>query len=321
MARRSVDPRQRITAAIDELGRGTSDLANRYRLDSMLRGFILQSSEALAEYYEQRRDDALDVFADKLCSWATKPTEAYWGFAGELFVADCLRRGGIAHRFIRETREHKTPDIELVLGEQRAFLEVKTLKESRFDWFADQILERLRTRLPNLGISVEELRAVRGREEALVEIAVERIVQRSAPPYGQIHYEGEEERFTIVCSPGPAVWLWPETVDACRKREDGTPWAQDKLRDLLKECAAKAGAFAPIFLVWVIWQDRALCESVSMHIEQVLDRFGTDFDNVAGVVVLDSVHRFRVMENPSHAERERLRASGLLDSMRRLWTQ
>jgi hypothetical protein len=202
-----------------------------------------------------------------------------------------------------------------------AYLEVKTLKESAFDWFANGVLQGLRQRLPNIGVSVENLRLLEGHGQPLVDIAVHKIVERSPNPYGRVEYEGDEGQFTIIGSPGRGEWLWPETADASRVTKDGTPWAQSKLSQFLEQAAAKSKGYEPTFLVWYIPQDFALAERASGHVAQLLDKNGDKYPSVAGVVVLDQVHGWQLVENHSYKtdeERRRLRGSGLLDSIRAL---
>jgi hypothetical protein len=321
MTSKNLDTRQRITEVLGELKQGNSDLAVRCRTDSNFHSFVMETSEALAAFYEQMENNALDIFESKLRRWITENRKAYWGFAGELFVADWLRRHNVPHHFVRETGAHKTPDIKLVLKDKAAYLEIKTLKESFFDWFARRVLEEIEPFLPNRGIHIEELKPGEGMEGALIGIAVQKIKERPQASYSPIQYEGEEGQFSILLPPGKALWYWPESVDAKRVRKDGTPWAQSKLRELLEESAEKFESYEPGFLMWFVPQDFALCESVSSHIDQVLDQCGKDFEGVAGVVLLDSVHGGRVIENPSYKKRQHLKENGLLEAIRILEVQ
>ena len=195
MTSKNLDTRQRITEVLGELKQGNSDLAVRCRTDSNFHSFVMETSEALAAFYEQMENNALDIFESKLRRWITENRKAYWGFAGELFVADWLRRHNVPHHFIRETGAHKTPDIKLVLKDKAAYLEIKTLKESFFDLFARRVLEEIEPFLPNRGISIEELKPKEGMEEALVDIAVQKIKEWPQAPYSPIQYEGEEGQF------------------------------------------------------------------------------------------------------------------------------
>jgi hypothetical protein len=311
---------QRITELLDELTEGESELAVRCRTDSSFYDFIIETTEALAEFYEQMEGDILDIFESKLRGWVRDTSAAYIGIAGELFVADWLRRHNIPHHFVQETT-HKTPDIELDLKYQTAYLEIKTLKESFYDWFAQRILDEIESFLPDRGISIEDLELEEGKEEVLVDKAVQKIKDWSKAPYSPIQYKGEEGQFSFLLPTGKGCWYWPESIDKKRNKEDSIPWVQSRLKKLLDDNIEKFKNYKPTFLTWFIPQDFALSENISDHIGQVLEQFGDDFVDVAGVVLLDSVSGWLLIENPSYKEYQQLKDSGLFNVISTLQDQ
>jgi hypothetical protein len=307
---------QRIAALLDKLPKGNSSLALRCRSHPRFHQFIVEATKALINFYGQMdKDDAVQIFESKLRRWTIKTPDAYLGFAGELFVADWLRRKGVPHLFIRETRTRKTPDIELTAGGRVVYLEVKTLEESYYDWFAQRVLDEIESFLPNRGIRIEELDMGEGMEEALVARAVHKIQDWLKAPYAPIQYEGKEGKFSIVLPPGRGLMYRPESVNMKRVREDGTPWAQSKLEDTLTDSIEKFKASKPTFLVWVNPQDLALSESINEHVARALERCGQDFACVAGVIVLDPVFGWNLTENQSYQEYRQLKDSGLIQAI------
>lgn len=194
MATENPDLRQRIAELLSKLTEGNSNLAIRCRTDPRFHDFIVEATEALVDFYGQmgKSDSALKTFESKLRRWITSSPDAYHGFAGELFVADWLSRQGAPHLFIRETQTRKTPDIELIAAGRTVYLEVKTLKESCHDWFAQRVLDETESSLPDRGIRIE-VEIEEGKEEALVARAVQAIQEDwLKAPYAPIQYKGKE---------------------------------------------------------------------------------------------------------------------------------
>jgi len=312
---------ERIAQLLDKLPQGDSKLAVRCRDDPEFYRFMVETTKALAHFYGQMGKDssALQSFESKLRRWITERPDAYFGFAGELLVADWLRRQGIPHLFAQETQKRKTPDIELMVVGKTVYLEVKTLEESYYDLFAQRVLEEISSFLPNRGISVERLRVERGKEETLVARAVQTIRDWCKAPHAPIQYEGEEGEFSIVLPVGGGViWYWTEKVDKKRVREDGTPWAESKLKGTLTESIGKFKTNKPTFLVWVNPHDLALSDNIKTHVVRALEQCGQEFADVAGVIVLDPVLGWNLTENRANPQYRQLKDIGLFEAVNAL---
>jgi len=236
-----------------------------------------------------------------------------------LNIADWLGRREIQHRFVRETQEFQTPDIELTVKNREVYFEVKTMQENRYMQFAERVADKIRPISPGCGILPEKVRMQRGKEDELIAIAVREIKTALAEGlYSPIQYEGEEGEFSIVFHPGkgldqrhPALILsWPET----RVREDGTPWIESVLETTLRDNVGQFETFKPTFLVWVNF-DKSL-PGLDAHVSRVLGRYGaTEFVNVAGVIVSDPFDEWDLTANPSYPHFQELERIGLFDAI------
>jgi hypothetical protein len=312
------DFRQRITQLLNKLPQGDSRLAVRCHDDPEFHRFVVETAKALAHFYGQMDKDssALRSFESKLRRWITERPDAYFGFAGELRVADWLRRQGVPHLFVRETQKCKTPDIQLMVAGRTVYLEVKTLEESYYDLFAQRVLEEISSFLPNRGIEVGSLKVERGKEEALVARAVKVVHDWCKAPYAPIQYKGEEGEFSIVLPVGGGITgHWTESVDMKRVRKDGTPWAESKLKGTLVESIGKFKTNKPTFLVWVNPHDLALSNSINTHIAQALEQYGQEFADVVGIIVLDPVLGWSLTENQANPEYRQLKDIGLFEAV------
>jgi hypothetical protein len=302
-----------IAQMLKHLSEGDSRLARRCQDDPDFYRTTVKMVETLEKFYGQMHDDseALQSFERKLRRWIRTSPDAYIGFWGELHVAYWLSQRKISHRFVDETQQSQTPDLELKALRRKVYLEIKTLQENPYEWFASRVLEEIEVVLPNCGISVEKLRLIEGQEEALVAKAVQVIRENwLASPYSPVEYEGEEGEFSIVLpEEGKPMFSWPES----RIRKDGTPWLESQLKTVLKDNIGQFGIGAPTFLVWVSFDK--LLPDIKDHAAQVLKQYGSDLVDVAGVIVFDRFLQWGLTENPSYCKYERSRREGLFETI------
>jgi hypothetical protein len=302
------------TQILEELAESNSKLACRCQDDPDFYRTTVKMVERLAEFYGQMDDGgrALQSFERKLRRWVRTSTDAsYIGFWGELHVACWLSQHRISHHFVDETQKFQTPDLELKVLDRKVYLEVKTLQENLYEWFASRLLEEMGSFLPNRGIGVEGLRLMEGKEEALVAKAVQVIREDWLEgPAFPIKYEGEEGEFSIVLSIGGG-WIcsWPEV----RVRKDGTPWLESQLEATLRKSIGQFRLGAPTFLVWVSFDK--LLPDIDTHVFRILKQCGTDFVDVAGVIIFDEFLKWGLIRNPSYREYEELEQEGLFEAI------
>lgn len=303
-----------IAELLASLTEGKSELTQRCLDDRKFYRTTVEMVESLEDFYQQtdNGDEALESFEGRLREWIRNPSESYIGFWGELRVAYWLSQHEIPHCFLDESQESQEPDLALETSGREIHLEVKTLQENQYEWFATRVLEKICSFLPDRGIGVEHLEIETGEEESLVAKAVEIIrCDWLAGPYSPIEYEGSEGRFSILLPIGGGVMSsWPES----RVRQDGTPWLESKLEATLRNNIGQFQGDIPTFLVWVSF-DKLLPDFQS-HVSRVLNRDGAELAEVAGVVVLEPFVEWGLSENRFYSDYAGLKREGVFDAVR-----
>lgn len=159
---------------LDKFAPPNSELAMRCKEQpSFLRWLEALCTELLNAYTTLSQEHSSE-FERRLMRWVKNPGGDYVSFIGEMIVAQRLVRHNVSHRFVPES-DRRTPDLELLIDNDRVYFEIATISEDIYRQFAEKVAKRLDTLLPDYKIRLMPLYLRSHDSDTLVEAVTQRI--------------------------------------------------------------------------------------------------------------------------------------------------